>query len=79
MSFLKPNGPQGATLMSLSALCACFIYFINFICVFLFGCDASSLLHRPLLYLQRVAAALGCSVWVACCFGFSNCREQALG
>lgn len=40
MSFLKPHGPQGATLMSLSALCACFIYFINFICVFLFGCDA---------------------------------------
>ena len=56
-----------------------FLFFLNFIYLFIFGCVGSSLLHAGFLQLLRAGATLRGGVWASHCGGFSCCGAQALG
>ena len=66
---------------SVMQLKICFFYFfINlFICLFIFGCVRSSLLHAGFLQLRRAGATLRCGARASHCGGCSCCGARALG
>ena len=56
-----------------------FIYFFNYLFIYLFGCVGSSLLRAGFLQLQRAGATLHCGARASHCFDFSCCRAWVLG
>ena len=54
-----------------------FIYL--FVCLFIFGCVGSSLLHVGFLQLRRVRPTVSCGARASHCSGFSCCGAWALG
>ena len=56
-----------------------FIYFLNFIYLFIFGCVGSLLLRAGFLRLRRARATLRYGAEASHCGGFSCCGAWALG
>ena len=55
-----------------------YIFFIK-ICLCLFNCAESSLLHKSFLYSWRAGATLSCNAEASPCGGFSCCGARAVG